>query len=372
MLRKLLKSKNFEIAIYFISLFIIFYLIKNRKKLENFSNKKKEKRKIIYSIIPSPIEENLYFASFYSNTKKKNKDDIDNLIYTRSLKSNSWTKVKNSKLNDKTLIIDLNYDDNKRLIAVGMSMKDDEPVYDIFIKENNNFESNWVKLDSNKKMRSICYDINSGKLIGINSYDGQIYENKLGTSSGYTKWIGPINYDKPMKKILFDRNGIMIGIGLIDNYIYKKVGKDWRHTEYDNKNINKTKVYDIFYDKDGCMIASTPNGIVKQLHQDFNSEFVDIRDYTEKHEDLMSNIEILKSRVGIEFIDDEFDVSTELGKDLKNIYQFKKVSKQLCNNRIPLRKHSIEDNKVDLLSKQNREINDLYNLIDDISSKMNY
>ena len=30
-----------------------------------------------------------------------------------------------------------------------------------------------------------------------------------------------------------------------------------------------------------------PNGIVKQLHQDFNSEFVDIRDYTEKHEDLM-------------------------------------------------------------------------------------
>ena len=33
---------------------------------------------------------------------------------------------------------------------------------------------------------------------------------------------------------------------------------------------------------------------------------------------------------------------------------------------------SILDNKVDLLSKQNREINDLYNMIDDISSKMNY
>ena len=48
------------------------------------------------------------------------------------------------------------------------------------------------------------------------------------------------------------------------------------------------------------------------------------------------------------------------------------VSKELCNNKIPIRKHSIEDNKVELLSKQNREINDLYKIIDEISSKMNY
>ena len=86
----------------------------------------------------------------------------------------------------------------------------------------------------------------------------------------------------------------------------------------------------------------------------------------------MSNVEILKSRVGIEFLDDQFDTSTELGRDLKRIYEFKKVSKDLCNKRINVRKHSIDKSKIDLLSKQNREINDLYNIIDEISGKMNY
>ena len=40
----------------------------------------------------------------------------------------------------------------------------------------------------------------------------------------------------------------------------------------------------------------------------------------------MNSVEIIKSRVGIEFIDDEFDTNTELGRDLKRIYEFKKVS----------------------------------------------
>ena len=375
MLKKILNNNYFEMIIYLISIIVIFTLINERINMEHFTtkiNSNKNNKKIIYSIIPSAVEDNLYFASFFSNQKNKKKGDIDNLVYTRSLKSNNWNKIKNSQLNNNTLIIDLNYDDSKRLIAVGLSMKDNEPTYDIFIKENVDFESKWVKMDSNQKMRSICYDINTGKLIGINSYDGQIYENRIGGGGNYINWIGPINYDKPMKKILFNREGILVGIGLIDNYIYKKNDKNWRHSEYDEKNVNKTKVYDLFFDKDGCMIASTQNGVMKQLHQDFNSEFVDIRDYKEKHEDLMNNTEILKSRVGIEFIDDEFDVNTELGKDLKRLYDFKKVSKELCNNKVSLRKHSIEDSKIDILSKQNREINDLYNIIDEISGKMDY
>ena len=181
-----------------------------------------------------------------------------------------------------------------------------------FTSPRNNFFGH-----SNKKIRNICYDINTGKLIGISSYDGQIYESRNSTGGEYVRWIGPINYDKPMKKILFNREGVMIGIGLIDNFIYKKIGKNWRYEEWDEKNINKTKVYDLFFDKDGCMIASTPNGVKKQTHQDFNSEFIDIREYKEKHEDLMNNVEIIKSRVGIEFIDDEFNTNTELGRDLK-------------------------------------------------------
>lgn len=380
MLRDILINNYFELIIYLVSIIIIFLLINERLKLnmEKFSNNdnhefiRMNNKKIIYSLIPSCTEENLYYASYFSNTKDKKKKDIDNFVSTRSLKSNNWSRIKNSKLNNDTLIIDLNYDDNKRLIAIGMSMKDNEPVYDIFKKENTKYDSKWIKMNSNKKIRNICYDINSGKLIGISSYDGQIYENKNISGKNYVKWIGPINYDKPMKKIMFDREGIMIGIGLIDNYIYKKTGKNWRHEEWDEKNINKTKVYDLFFDKDGCLIASTPNGIKKQTHQDFNSEFIDIREYKEKHEDLMNSVEIIKSRVGVEFLDEEFDTNTELGRDLKRIYEFKKVSKDLCMNKIPLRKHSIEDNKVDLLSKQNREINDLYNIIDEISGKMNY
>jgi hypothetical protein len=378
MIKKVLTNKYFELLIYLVSFALILALISKRINMEGFKSSnskiiKPNNNKIIYTIIPSSTEDNLYFASYFSTNKSKNKRDIDNMVYTRSLKSNNWTKMKNSKLNNNTLIIDLNYDNNKRLVAIGMSMKDNEPVYDIFIKENTNFESKWIKVDSNKKMRSICYDINSGNLIGVNSYDGQIYESKNSSGNfGYTSWIGPINYDKPMKKVMFNRDGILIGVGLIDNYIYKKTGKDWRHSEYDEKNINKTKVYDLFFDKDGCIIATTPNGVMKQLHQDFNSEFVDIRDYKEKHEDLMNNVEILKSRVGIEFIDEDFNTSSELGKDLKRIYEFKKVSKELCNNKIPLKKHSLDQSKIDILSRQNRDINDLYSIIDDISGKMNY
>jgi hypothetical protein len=377
MLNDILNNNYFEILIYLVSIIIICVLISERLKIniEKFSNNdsiRMNKKKIIYSLIPSYNEDNLYYASYFSNTKDKNKEDIDNFVSTRSLKSNNWSKVENSKLNNNTLIIDLNYDDNKRLTAIGMSMIDNEPFYDIFKKENTENNSKWVKMNSNNKIRNLCYDINSGKLIGISSYDGQIYENRNSSGGEYISWIGPINYDKPMKKIMFNREGIMIGIGLIDNYIYKKTGKNWRHEEWDEKNINKTKVYDLFFDKDGCMIASTPNGIRKQVHQDFNSEFIDIREYKEKHEDLMNHVEIIKSRVGIEFIDDEFDLNTELGRDLKRIYEFKKVSKDLCGNKMSLKKHSIKDDKVDLLSKQNREINDLYNIIDDISSKMNY
>ena len=132
----------------------------------------------------------------------------------------------------------------------------------------------------------------------------------------------------------------MLGIGLIDNYIYKKNGKDWRYSEWDSKNMNKTKVYDLFYDRDGCLIGTTSEGIKKQINQDFNSEFVNILNYKEKHEEIMNIVDILKSRVGIEFVDEMFDTSTELGKDLKRIYEFKKISKDLCSNKVSLKKYS--------------------------------
>lgn len=345
--------------------------VSTRENFKNSSNK--TKRRTIHSIIPSATEENLFFGSYVSTSKNKKKADINNFVYTRSLKSNNWIKVpENALLNKNTLIIDLNYDQNKHLICVGLSMKNGEPVYDIFVKENINYKSKWRKMNSNKKIRSLGYDLNSEFMIGINSFDGQIYEKSIkGSNSDFLRWIGPINFDIPMKKVMFDRNGYMIGIGLVDNYIYKKIEKDWRKSEWDKKNVNETKVYDLFYDIDGCLIASTPNGVMKQLHPDFNSEFVDIRTYPEKHAELLSNYDVLKLRVGVEFLDDEFDTSTELGRDLKRIYEFKKVSKNLCGKKLRLR-NSTTSNQNSELSKQNREINKLYNIIDKISDKMNY
>ena len=55
-------------------------------------------------------------------------------------------------------------------------------------------------MNSNRKMRSICFDNKTQKIIGISSYDGQIYESDGINDTKYVKWIGPINYDKPMKK----------------------------------------------------------------------------------------------------------------------------------------------------------------------------
>jgi hypothetical protein len=371
MLKQYFGKFHIEILIYLACIIVILFLLKEQSNIENFNTK--IKRKTIYSIIPSAIEPNLYFGSYITKSKDKNKGDVDNFVYTRSLKSNSWIKVpRNSLLNNKTLIFDMNYDENKRLMCIGLSMNKNEPIYDIFIKENTDYNSTWIKVESNNKIRSLCYDLNSNKLIGINSYDGQIYENKKESTGSYITWTGPINYDSPMKKVLFNREGIMLGIGLLDNYIYKKINKDWRNSNWDDKNINKTRVYDLFYDRDGCLIAATDNGVMKQAHPDFNSEFVKIEDFSEKHEDILTDLDVLKSRVGIEFIDDEFDINTELGRDLKRIYEFKKISKNLCNNKVPLRNSAKNDDNNSRLGKQNREINDLYKIIDDISSKMNY
>ena len=63
---------------------------------------------------------------------------------------------------------------------------------------------------------------------------------------------------------MFDKSETMIGIGLFDNYIYTKKSNNWRESYWDKVNINRTKVYDLLYDYDGCLIATSPSGILKQ------------------------------------------------------------------------------------------------------------
>ena len=336
--------------------------------------KRKNKSRTIYNIIPSPLEDNLYFGTYIS-LSKKTQNDNDNMVYTRSLESNKWIYPgSGGKLSDTHIIVDLIFDNHKRLFAVGMEMIDGKPSYDLFKKESTDFKSKWQTIPSNKKIKSLCYDLTGNKLLGISSYDGQIYESGFVSDLSYGKWIGPINFDKPMRKVMFDKDGIMIGIGLLDGYIYKKKGDNWRIDKWDVRNVNKTEVYDLVYDVDGCFIASTPHGVMKQLHPEFSSEFVKLADFNQKHETILEKPDILKYKTGYENIEDDFDTSTELGSNLRRVYEFKKLSKDLCGKR-----NVISDNKInsddqivnsEVLSKQNREINDLYSMIENLTNKL--
>ena len=326
----------------------------------------------VHSILPSFNNPNVYFGAYLSSDKPGN--HIDNFIYTNSLLSNRWLKPEeNLALSREHVIVDLTYDSNKRLTAVGVKMENGNAMYDIFKKQTSNYKSPWTKVESNRKMRSLANDIKYGKVIGCSSYDGQIYENKNRMFS-YEEWLGPINFDKPMRKVMFDKEGFMIGIGLIDNYIYKKKTIDWRESKWDVKNANKTKVYDLVYDKDGCFIATTKEGVKKQLHPDFGSKFVLLRDFDQEHEEVLDNLDIIKAKTGNEYLDEEFDLNTELGRDLKRIYEFKKVSKDLCRSKGKFKKGTLNPQKEsvdsDTLNRQNDEINELYSLIDDLTNKL--
>ena len=326
----------------------------------------------VHSIIPNFNNPDVYFGAYLSSDKPGKHND--NFIYTNSLLSNKWLKpTENLSLSPEHVIVDLTYDSNKRLTAVGVTIENGTAMYDIFKKQTSEYKSPWTKINSNRKMRSLSNDIRFGKILGCSSYDGQIYENKNRLLS-YEDWIGPINFDKPMRKIMFDKEGYMIGIGLIDNYIYKKKTLYWRESKWDTKNVNKTKVYDLVYDKDGCFIATTKEGIKKQLHPDFGSKFVLLRDFDQEHEEILDNLDILKAKTGNEYLDEEFDLNTELGRDLKRIYEFKKVSKDLCRNKGSFSKSKLNPQKENVdsetLNRQNDEINELYGLIDDLTSKL--
>ena len=121
MLKQIFNNFYFEKFIYISLIVIIVSLSKKRfVDQENFAlskNIKVDKKVIIHSIIPSIDKENLYYGTYFTSKNRK-RNDVENLVYTYSLKSNEWHKVKNSKLDNKTLIFDLNYDEKKRLTAM--------------------------------------------------------------------------------------------------------------------------------------------------------------------------------------------------------------------------------------------------------------
>ncbi len=90
-----------------------------------------------------------------------------------------------------------------------------------------------------------------GKLMGCGS-DGQIYK-KTTEDFNNPNWDGPINFDISMKKIFYDKDLYLLGIGLEDNKLYKKRGFFWSEN-WDTNNINDEQIYDAFHSLDGRLI----------------------------------------------------------------------------------------------------------------------
>lgn len=343
-----------------------------KSKYENISNRN------INSLIISPYTEyDKYYGSYIVNKNaNNNNENYSNRFYeTSSLKSNNtWQSIQLNNFNG-SIINELFFDKFKNLLIVCVDYKDNKLVYSLYkgLYKSHNESFDMELLTNNIPVKTLCYDKMSSKLLGISSYDGQIYQQKF-DNENYDEWIGPMNYDIPMKKIMYSKDGYLIGIGLLDNYIYIKEGLDWKTSKWDKTNINKTQVYDLIYDIDGCLIASSPKGIIKQINPELSSEFVSIRDYDKTHKQILFKSDILKYRIGYEFLDEIFDVNTDMGKYYKKIYDIKKMTKDLCNNKKHSRATNMDSkskNISDDLSYKNTEINELYKKIDELNMQMN-
>ena len=177
---------------------------------------------------------------------------------------------------------------------------------------------------------------------------------------------------------MYSSEEVMIGIGLFDNYIYKKEGNDWKTSYWDKKQINKTKVYDLIYDTTGCFIATSPNGILIQEKVGFMMPFINyvgyIRHNTKK---LLLKSQILKYKIGYDILNDDNlkeenhpHANEELLTYLQKIYKIKKLSLDLCASRKYIRNKDKKINDPNSLSTKYREIDDLYKKIENINDNL--
>lgn len=298
-------------------------------------------------------------------------DTSNNLVMTYSLKSNEWQgPIKNGSPAPNTLVCDLTYYYDKRLMCVGVKNDKEQDIvlYDIFIKKTQDIESEWIKINSNENIMSINFDL-YGNMIGCRD-DGQIFikENKNLNSD----WVGPINYDIPMKKVLFDKDGKMLGIGLKNLLIYKKNTHNWKDSKWDKKHKGFDKVYDIFHDLDGCLIATSPKGLIKQEFSNYMSIFKDYIN-TEKKETILTLPKVIFFRTGLEILNDKITnnkdiVDENLSDELNSFLLFKSKAIQMCKNR---KKGKKKDSENILLDGNNhlKKIDEIENLIKMLQTK---
>ena len=79
-----------------------------------------------------------------------------------------------------------------------------------------------------------------------------------------------VNFDIPMKKIFFDKDLYLLGIGLEDGKLYKKRGFFWSEENWDTGTL-MTRLFMMHFALDGRLIATSHRGILKQKSADFMS-----------------------------------------------------------------------------------------------------
>lgn len=341
---------NRLILILFIMILIVF-LSKNQ---EGFQNKERQLETIL------PLIDKRYIATFIP---EQGDDNNDNIIITMSLESHEWKgPLKNSSPDKDTVIIDLTYSKDKRLLGIGYQAKNKD-IYKLYIKENYDLESKWINIPQNENIRCILYDYD-GTIMGCKD-NGQIYVKE--TKNIESDWVGPINYDLPMKKIMFDKDGKLLGIGLHDNLIYKKKTHNWRESKWDDDHKGNTRVNDIFHDYDGCMIGTSDDGLLKQEYSNFMSRFIKINKVKKDNPKILTLAKILLYRTGVEVTQDNMDknediIDTKLSNDLNQILLFKNETKNLCRK---LDRKILSKNNTELLDTNNQvnKINEIQRLI---------
>ena len=73
---------------------------------------------------------------------------------------------KNGAVDKKSIIVDLNYDQQKRLLCVAINVNDGNSNFKIYRKETSDITSKWEELPSDKQIRSLMFDTDN-KLMGV-------------------------------------------------------------------------------------------------------------------------------------------------------------------------------------------------------------
>ena len=336
-------------------------------------DKKNKIKRVVCNIIPG-FQKN-YVGTFFPEKGGTN----NTLITTRSLESNRWMgPVKNGAVDSNSVIVDLTYDSDRRLMCVAISLKDNNSKFKIFRKESSDITSKWEEIPSDNQIRSLMFDTDN-KLMGCGN-DGQIYKKY---TEDYTKpeWDGPINFDIPMKKIFFDKDLYLLGIGLEDGKLYKKRGFFWSEENWDTNNRNDEAIYDAFHALDGRLIATSHRGILKQKNADFMSPYYLLDEYPkEKTKNILNKNDVFMFRTGLrdltvdKIVEDPKEKEVSLEAPLQRILEFKKNAKNVCKNKRNFMSKKISDNysNILLVNKQAKTIDNLENLISQYENSMNY